>query len=90
MIKLPREVVLKMKRFTSFEFYDEQDSPMIVTDGKRVEVYEYLDGLDGTGKRIFDPGWHMKGDEFGCSEINNPTHFIRQSDFLIAFEKAIY
>jgi hypothetical protein len=73
---------LEWNRFTSFEFYDEMDSPMLVTDGDRVEVFEYLDGFDGTGRPNHDPIWAMKGDEFGASEISNPMYFIRERDVI--------
>lgn len=73
---------IKLRRFTSFESYDELDSPVIITDGNVVEVWEYLDGIDGAGKRIHEAMWSMKGDEFGSSQIGTPTHFIRQSEFL--------
>lgn len=82
------DINIKMNRFTSFEFYDEADSPMIVTDGKRIEVFEYLSGIDGTGRTTHEPAWVMKGDEFGSSEVLNPTHFIRERDFITQITKS--
>ena len=76
------DVKIKWRPFTSFEFYDEKDSPLIVTDTKCIEVWVYENGLDGTGKRMHEGGWFMKGDEFGLSDIACPKWFIRQKDLL--------